>query len=240
MSVRRLTLTTAAMALIGVLLAALTPEFSAMTSALAHAQRTCDTDGADALVMSAGGLLAWGVWGWGAAGLGLTALSALPGVVGAAARLLLHVALPAGARRSAALVLGLGIGVAAPLLGTTAVLLPTVASAAVPGGDHPPASAVVPDWPTAGPAAAPVPDWPRGSAAATPLAAASTGAHVVLRGDCLWDIAAGWLHQHQSATPTDGEVATAVHAWWTGNAAVIGPDPDLLLPGQVLIPPDPP
>jgi hypothetical protein len=71
MSVRRLTLTTAAMALIGVLLAALTPEFSAMTSALAHAQRTCDTDGADALVMSAGGLLAWGVWGWGAAGLGV-------------------------------------------------------------------------------------------------------------------------------------------------------------------------
>jgi nucleoid-associated protein YgaU len=226
MSVRRLTLTTAAMALIGVLLAALTPEFSAMTSALAHAQRTSDTDGADALVMSAGGLLAWGVWGWGAAGLGLTALSALPGVMGAAARLVLHVVLPAGARRSAALVLGLGIGVAAPLLGTTAALLPTVASAAVPGGDHPPASAVVPDW-------------PRGSAAGTPLAA-STGAHVVLRGDCLWDIAAGWLHQHQNATPTDAEVATAVHAWWTGNAAVIGPDPDLLLPGQVLIPPDPP
>jgi hypothetical protein len=28
-----------------------------------------------------------------------------------------------------------------------------------------------------------------------------------------------------------------VHAWWVANAGVIGPDPDLLLPGQVLRPP---
>jgi nucleoid-associated protein YgaU len=32
-------------------------------------------------------------------------------------------------------------------------------------------------------------------------------------------------------------VAAAVDAWWHANAAVIGPDPDLLLPGQVLRPP---
>jgi hypothetical protein len=32
-------------------------------------------------------------------------------------------------------------------------------------------------------------------------------------------------------------VAAAVQAWWRTNAAVIGPDPDLLLPGQVLQPP---
>jgi hypothetical protein len=28
-----------------------------------------------------------------------------------------------------------------------------------------------------------------------------------------------------------------VDAWWSANADVIGPDPDLLLPGQVLQPP---
>jgi nucleoid-associated protein YgaU len=63
---------------------------------------------------------------------------------------------------------------------------------------------------------------------------------VVVRGDCLWHIAADRLRQQQGRAPTDGEVALAVRAWWTANAAVIGPDPDLLLPGQVLRPPSPP
>jgi hypothetical protein len=34
-------------------------------------------------------------------------------------------------------------------------------------------------------------------------------------------------------------VAAATHAWWQANVDVIGPDPDRLLPGQVLVPPDP-
>jgi hypothetical protein len=72
-----------------------------------------------------------------------------------------------------------------------------------------------------------VPDWP----------AAVDDAHVVLRGECLWDIAAADLVRRSGAPPTDGEVAAAVDAWWHANADVIGPDPDLLLPGQVLRPP---
>jgi nucleoid-associated protein YgaU len=56
---------------------------------------------------------------------------------------------------------------------------------------------------------------------------------VVVRGDCLWDIAAGRLAASGSR-PTDAEIATAVQAWWSVNADVIGPDPDLILPGQVL------
>ena len=39
--------------------------------------------------------------------------------------------------------------------------------------------------------------------------------------------------------PFFAEIARAVHAWWTANADVIGPDPDQLLPGQVLRPPGP-
>jgi hypothetical protein len=221
MSVRRLALTTAAMALTGVLLGRLTPRFSAMANALAHAQSTADTRGADVLVLSAAGLLAWAVWAWGTAGLGLTALSVLPGAAGGAARLLLHLVLPAGARHGAAVLLGLGLGIAGPVLGTTAVLFPAAASAAVPA---------VPDWPVA----VPVPDWPTGAAADSPVA--PIGAHVVLRGDCLWDIATARMQQ--GGKSTDGQVATAVHAWWTANQGVIGPDPDLLLPGQVLVPPD--
>ena len=232
MSVRRLALTTAAMALIGVVLVALTPAFPAMASALAHPQRTADVSGPDELVLAAGGLLAWAVWAWGTAGLALTALSAVPGAAGAAARLLLQVVLPAGARRSAALVLGLSLGVTAPLLATAALVAPTPAAAAVqPAG--------VPDWPTAAPApAAPaVPDWPD---AADPLGPRTAGAHVVLRGDCLWDIAAAWLRDRSGRPPSDREVVAAVHAWWSANADVIGPDPDRLLPGQVLAPPGPP
>src|SRR5689334_23344472 len=113
MSIRRLIATAAAMAGIAVLLGALTPGFAVMTAAVAGAQRTVDTQGADVLVASAAGLLAWTVWLWGALGLALTAASTVPGAAGGAARVVLHVALPAGARRSAAVLLGVGLGLAA-------------------------------------------------------------------------------------------------------------------------------
>ncbi|MCH8613588.1 hypothetical protein [Arsenicicoccus dermatophilus] len=53
---------------------------------------------------------------------------------------------------------------------------------------------------------------------------------VVLRGDTLWALAAAHLPAHAS----DAEVAAACHEWHRTNRDVIGPDPDLLLPGQVL------
>lgn len=230
MSIRRLAGTALAMTVTAVALSTLTPDLASMTRDLAAAQHTVDTAGADALVVSTAGLLAWAVWGWGALGLALTAASAAPGLAGSAARIALHVVLPAGARRSAALALGLGLGVAGPLLGAASLLTAGSAAAASVStvGD-------VPDWPV--PAAAhlqatPVPDWPTGEPPA--------GSHVVVRGDCLWHIAVSRLTDRHSQPPTDGEVAHEVHAWWTANADVIGPDPDLLLPGQVLIPPPQP
>jgi hypothetical protein len=227
MSIRRLLVTGAAMAAIAVVLSALTPPLTVMTGAFTAAQRTVDVQGADVLISAAAGLLAWAVWAWGAVGLTLTAASALPGMAGTAARAVLHAVLPAGARRSAALVLGLGLGVAGPLVGTALAVGVPAASAATPAAD-------VPDWPLPPPAtdAAAMPDWPSGSPAA--------GSRVVVRGDCLWHIAADHLLGRQDRPPTDDEVAVAVQAWWTANADVIGPDPDLLLPGQVLRPPGPP
>jgi len=235
MSVRRLLLSAAGMATIGAALSVLTPALPAMTDALGHAQRTADTTGPDAVVLAAAGLAAWAVWLWGAVGLGLTALAAAPGLVGAASAVLVRLVLPAAARRSAAGLLGLSLGVA-PLLGTTAVLLPTAAWAATSTGA--PASAAVPDWPSAptAPPAAAAPDWPTGGRSPASTSPARS-AHVVLRGDCLWDIAADRLGRQLSAPPTDGDVARAVSAWWSANAGVIGRDPDLLRPGQVLLPP---
>ena len=232
MTVRRLVLTGAVMGLAAVTLAALTPETTAMTGALSAPQRTVDTAGADALVLAAAGLLAWVVWAWGALGLALTAASALPGALGGAARLATQVVLPAGARRGAALVLGLGLGVAAPLTGVAVTVMAPPAAAA-PAATAAPADAV-PDWPdraapVGAPAPAQVPDWPADLALP-----ATDGTHVVVRGDCLWHIASSWLTTRAGGPPTDVEVAQAVQAWWAANADVIGPDPDLLLPGQVL------
>lgn len=231
MSIRRLVLTAAGMALLAVLLAALTPPLAALATTLAAPQRTADTAGADALVLAVAGVLAWVVWAWGCLGLALTAASALPGLLGSGARLATHVLLPAGARRSAAVLLGIGLGVAAPVAGAAMPLMATPAVAASP--------AAVPDWPAPdAPAAAPVssgavvPDWP------DPTGVAAPGAHVVVRGDCLWHIAQAHLLERSGTSPTDPDIAREVHAWWTTNADVIGPDPDLLLPGQVLRAPD--
>jgi nucleoid-associated protein YgaU len=206
-SLRRLALTATVMAAIAVLLRSLAPGIPEAMQALAQAQRTVDSSGADAVLLSAVGLAAWFVWGWGALGLAMTAVSAAPGVVGGAARAALRVLLPAGARRGAALALGIGLGMAAPVLvdAPAATERPALAVAVAA------APTAVPDWPSERPA----------------------DSHVVVRGDCLWDIAAGRLAA-SGASVTDAAVADAVQAWWSANADVIGPDPDLLLPGQVL------
>lgn len=57
---------------------------------------------------------------------------------------------------------------------------------------------------------------------------------VVHRGDSLWQIAG--RHLGPDATPS--EIARAWPRWYAANRALIGDDPDLLLPGQVLSVPD--
>ncbi|MDP5182767.1 hypothetical protein QOZ88_08955 [Blastococcus sp. BMG 814] len=239
MSVRRLLATGLGMAGLAAVLALLTSAPPVSLAALAAAQRTADTAGPDVLVVHLVGLLAWAVWGWGALGLALTACSALPGAAGALAGGALHGVLPSGARRAAALVLGLGLGIAPPVLGAAVPGLPATTAAAadeVLAAPGPPSAHAVPDWPApaavpvrdGGVSTAPVPDWPP---------APAPGEHVVLRGECLWRIAEGHLARTRGHAPSDAEVATAVTAWWQANAEVIGPDPDLLLPGQVLRPP---
>jgi hypothetical protein len=236
-SIRRLLLTATAMAGIGLLLRAVTPGWTELTLALTHPQLLADTAGVDTVVLCLAGALAGLVWAWGFLGLVLTAAGSLPGAVGAAGRLIVRVVLPASARRAAALALGVGVGLGGPLLTGTALAAPAVATAGAPAvatAGAPAGVTAVPDWPvattaqrppSAAPASGPVPDWP---------APRQAGDHVVVRGDCLWTIAADRLRADSGRTPTDAEVATAVQAWWRANASVIGPDPDLLLPGQVL------
>ena len=230
--------TTAAMGGAGWLLAVLGAAPPELRAAAQAPQQLVDTAGADALVVVVVTALAWLCWSWGALGLLLTAATAVPGWVGRLAGVLLSGVLPAGARRAAALAIGVGLSATAPLAAPGGP--PTVAVSTV-GAERPAADPVLLDWPAQSPAldwpaapdrptapstGPPVPDWP----------SASPAGHVVLRGDCLWDIARDHL-AGAGAPVTDAAVAAAVQAWWHTNAAVIGPDPDLLLPGQVLQPP---
>jgi len=76
--------------------------------------------------------------------------------------------------------------------------------------------------------AAPVSRHAAGADAATAIT--DDGTRVVLRGDTLWDIAARSL----GGSPTDAEILREVTRWHAENRDVIGADPDLLLPGQIL------
>lgn len=64
-------------------------------------------------------------------------------------------------------------------------------------------------------------------------AADLSGTHVVVRGDSLWSIAAA----HLGPGAGDDEVAAEWPRWYAVNRDLIGPDPDLILPGQVLTAP---
>lgn len=228
MSIRRLLGTAAAMAAAAVALRSVTPDLAAVTEAGPDLQRAVDTAGAETVLLAGVAALAWGAWLWGVLGLVLTALSGLPGAAGTVARVLTRCVLPAGARRAAALALGIGLVAGGPVL--TGCTAGPVTQTVVVAASHSP----VADWPAPAPPVAdrpaPVADWP----------SPAPGEHVVLRGECLWDIAEDDLTRRTGAIPTDGEVAAAVSAWWQANATVIGPDPDLLLPGQVLRPPPAP
>jgi hypothetical protein len=221
MSLQRLTATAAAMAAVAAVLLALTPgPLSTFTSItlLTSPQRAVDLAGPDGLLLPLAGALAWLAWGWGALGLGATAAAALPGALGAIAHAVQRAVLPQAARRTAAVLIGVGIGFA----GTSAAAASSPATDSAGTPDAPPSL----DW--GGPD---VPDWP---------AAGPAESHVVVSGDCLWTVAAGRLTTAGAPPARDAEIAAAVRAWWSRNADVIGPNPDLLLPGQVLQPPEPP
>jgi hypothetical protein len=213
MTAVRLTLTGVAMTGIAWLLTALAPGPATAVGTLRRAQEVADAGGAEAVVLALVGLLAWAAWAWGAIGLLLTAASALPGLPGSTARVVALLLVPERLRTAAALALGLGIAMAGPAAAAPASPLgPPDRPAAVSDPSGPP------DWPGQDPPA---------EAGATP------DRHVVVPGDCLWRIAADRLEVSDDS-PTDAETAEAVADWWAINADVIGTDPDLIHPGQVL------
>jgi hypothetical protein len=79
------------------------------------------------------------------------------------------------------------------------------------------------------PAAAP------GGAGPTPIAMDATAGVIVRPGDSLWSIAAAQL----PAGATARQIDATWRAWYRANRDVIGPNPNLVIPGQVLRAPQP-
>jgi hypothetical protein len=95
-----------------------------------------------------------------------------------------------------------------------------------------PRSEITPGWQPAAPITGP-------GLLAAPAVRAADDAHVgavtVLAGDTLWDVAA-----HAMGTDaSDVDIATQWPRWYEANRSIIGPNPDVLLPGQILQPPSP-
>ncbi|WP_199423529.1 LysM peptidoglycan-binding domain-containing protein [Actinotalea solisilvae] len=218
-----------------------------------------DEAAAVAAVPTAAGLEAGvglAVTGVGTAAAAVLSVGCLLLVVAAAARV--GGAVPAGVERVAArltprvLRRALALGVGGLLVaGPAAAAVPdpagpdlgwTASVTAGPAGASPVAAAVPVGLASA--AADPAPPAPAtadrattvrtsGTHAGTPPPASTpldAGVHVVVAGETLWSVAA----DHLGGGATDAEIAAAWPRWYAANAGVVGDDPDLVLPGQVL------
>jgi hypothetical protein len=204
------------------LLRAAGPSRQTLAAVLQDPQGVVDRQGADALAVSVAGVAGWVLLAWLTLAMGLLAVGALPGATGRLAERLSRLVAPAALRR--VLAVGLGVGLATGL----------GAGVATAGTHHRPRPAPVIadlDWPV--PAARPATTHSAAAparASRAPVAASPAATVLVHPGDTLWDIAAARL----GTAATDAQISAEWQRWYAVNRAVVGPDPDLLLPGQRL------
>jgi nucleoid-associated protein YgaU len=195
----------------------------------------------DATAGCAAAMAAWGVLTWLATWTAVVLVAAALGGVGSGVHRAAVARSPGAARRLAAVLLGASLTstplAALPALAVDRPPVPiTQAGTAIGALPLPDRPASPGGWTPDRPAA---PRHPRPSApvhlVSSPSRARQTGvgAVVVRRGDSLWDLAARHLGPHASAA----DIAAEWPRWYAANREVIGPDPDLLLPGERLVPP---
>ncbi len=240
-------------------LVGLRPDLGLLAEGLAHPRAWVDRAGADSVVAALAGAGLWLVAAWVALGLLAAAGARLPGTAGRLSGRLAGVALPAVVRRVVAGSVGLGVLVA-PAVAQAQEHSPRPLPAVAAAATAPPA----PLWPTGGSAAAPAPatQWPTSagpsgpsgppgpsggtSAAASPetssgpphepVRARPFGTTVTVHpGDSLWLLAGRRLGSGAS----DHDIADYWPRIYAANRGVVGPDPNLLRPGQVLHLPEP-
>lgn len=181
-----------------------------------------------ALVVLAAAWVAWALTGYLLTGIGVAAaahLRARPSAVGHLPRLLA----PLAVRRLVATALGASATAAVVCLG------PAAAWADAPRPPAPAATASPLDWPGLVPSAPTHDPAVRLVSAPQRRHAAGRAELVVHPGDSLWSLTARRLGP--------GTPAAAIAAEWprlyAANRAAIGPDPNLIRPGQRLVPPAP-
>lgn len=216
------------------------PDAARLTDHLAAPHAWLEQVGVDrAAVDLAAGLL-WLTAAWLAVGLLAAVAGRLPGVVGRLGSAVSRGLLPAGLHRLVAGTVGLGL-----------VLAPAVASAHPapspgPGAASRPHAVPSPLWPTSPSRPTPperhqqqqyvpAPRWPSGSARHHEQPQADRDRIRVRAGDSLWALAARRL----GAGASDPQIARYWPRVYSANRAVIGDDPDLISPGQVLHVPAP-
>jgi nucleoid-associated protein YgaU len=220
-------------------LVCLRPHLRALSAQLAAPHAWVVRSGVDAVLAAGAGAALWCVAAWLGAGLLAAALGRLPGALGQAGRRAADRLLPGALRRLVAGSAGVGM-LLAPVTAAAAHPAPAAPSVAAavatlptPGWpvDPPPAALPTPGWPVdPPPAALPAPGWP----ARTPPDASGGGPVRVQPGDSLWLIAARRL----GPQPAPAAVAAQWHRWYAANRRLIGADPSLIRPGQLLRPPD--
>jgi hypothetical protein len=204
-------------------------------------------------------LVAWVGLGWFCMAVSLEIFGRLPGVFGARCSALAASLSPRVVRRLAQAAVGLTI-LAGPMAtpsawaatarmgDSTAVVALADVSVDRPLGSGPAPvvapSAHAPELPldrpaesfvALPPAAPPIvtPTAPAAIVAGVPHREAPREGYVVRRGDALWNIAA----RHLGAGASAADIAREWPRWYAANRSVIGPNPSLLRPGELLSPP---
>ncbi|MEP6598831.1 MAG: LysM domain-containing protein [Actinomycetota bacterium] len=220
-------------------LVALLPDWWLLRDQLAAPHDWVRRAGADAAATELASAALWLVALWLAIGLLAILASVLPGTVGRVAHHTADSLLPAVLIRVVASAAGVGVlvGSAAPgAAGAQPPARPSAGTVAFPSPSWPTDTAATSrievGWPGA-------PALPAGTPSVPPASSPPSAAHdadvTVAKGDSLWLIAARRLGPDAAIAA----VAAAWPRWYATNRSVIGADPGLIVPGQLLHPPAP-
>jgi hypothetical protein len=220
----------------------MSPDWTRLVTDVGAPHRWLARVGPDEAALTVVGAAVWCAALWLAIALCFASAAALPGRGGAVARAVATRLLPAVLLRAVAGVAGVSVLIAPVSASATALRGGAVALPAVPTPGWPvdrQHTRVHIGWPTdvPTPTGAPTPAAQRPEArhAAAPAAQADPERTVRVRpGDSLWLIAARRL----GVNAPDSKIAGAWPRWYAANAQVIGDDPALIRPGEVLRAPD--
>lgn len=212
------------------------------------------TANSDQLLASAAAVAAWVGLGWLGIAVFLELASVMPGAIGRRCAAVATKASPMLVRRVVQAAIGVSV-LAGPLTAGSAFAAgPSTTTSTSTNVDRPNSLAAPglaekspPPLALDRPATGFVPSSPLPAAKKTPAGPAtlvtgvvhrdthdpsdrSTGGYVVRRGDTLWDIAA----RHLGPRATAVDISRAWPAWYDANRAVIGPDPGVIRPGELL------